>query len=229
MENLFEQFGVLITQNIWISILVALIAGVVSSFSPCALSSIPLIIGYVGGYNETDKKKPLIYSLIFSLGIAVTFTVLGVLSATIGRMFTVIGTWWYLILGAIMLVVALQMFEIIKIGSSSVCNIPKKRKGILGAFLLGILGGIFSSPCSTPVLIAILTFVAEKGNVLLGGILLLVYSIGHCVLVIIAGTSVGFTQSIVNSDKTNKTANIVKYIFAGLILLLGLYMLYLGF
>ena len=228
MENLFEQFGTLLTQNIWVAILVALLAGIVSPFTPCALSSIPLIIGYVGGYNETDKKKPLIYSLIFSLGIALTFTILGILSATIGRMFISIGTMWYLILGCILLVVAFQMFGIIKIGSNT-CNIPKKRKGILGAFLLGILGGIFASPCSTPVLIAILTFVAEKGNILLGGILLLVYSIGHCVLVIIAGTSVGFTQSIVNSDKTNKVANIVKYAFAVLILILGLYMLYLGF
>ena len=228
MENLFEQFGILLTQNIWVAIIVALIAGLVSSFTPCSLSSIPLIIGYVGGYSEKDKKKPLIYSLVFSLGTALTFTILGIVSATIGKMFIAIGTWWYLILGFIMLGVALQMFGIIKIGSNS-CNVPKKRKGIVGAFLLGILGGIFSSPCSTPVLIAILTFVAEKGNILLGGILLLVYSIGHCTLVIIAGTSVGFTQSIVNSDKTNKIANFIKNIFAILIMLLGLYMLYLGF
>jgi cytochrome c biogenesis protein CcdA len=228
MEYLFEQFGMLITQNVWISIFVALIAGIVASFTPCALSSIPLIIGYVGGYSETDKKKPLIYSLIFSLGIAVTFTVLGVLSSTVGRIFVGIGTLWYLILGLVMIVVSLQMFGVIKIGSNS-CNIPKKRKGIIGAFLLGILGGIFSSPCSTPVLISILTFVAEKGNLLFGGILLFAYSIGHCVLVIIAGTSVGLTQSIGNSDKANKIVNALKYVFGILILLLGLYMLYLGF
>lgn len=228
MESMFEQFGMLLSQNIWIAILVALIAGIISSFTPCSLSSVPLIIGYVGGYNGTDKKKPLIYSLIFSLGLAVTFTILGVLSATIGRFFIGIGNMWYIVLGAIMLLVGLQMIGIIKIGSNS-CNVPKKNKGLLGAFLLGILGGVFSSPCSTPVLIAILAFVAQKGNILLGGILLLMYSIGHCTLIIIAGTSVGLTQSFVNSDKTNKIANIIKYIFAVFIFILGFYLLFLGF
>lgn len=228
MEGFFEQFGSLLTQNIWIALLVALVAGIVSSISPCALSSIPLIVGYVGGYNEKDKKKPLIYSLMFSLGLAMTFTVLGIISATIGGLFISLGGIWYIALGLIMLFVGLQMFGIIKIGND-VCAAPKKSKGIFGAFLLGILGGIFSSPCSTPVLIAILAFVAEKGNILLGGVLLLVYSIGHSFLIIAAGTSVGFTQSLLNSDKTNKVANFVKYIFATLIILLGLYMLYLGF
>lgn len=228
MESLFEQFGTLLVQNIWISVLVAFVAGIISSFAPCSLASIPLIIGYVGGYNGDDKKKPLIYSLLFSLGLALTLTVLGILSATLGKLFLGLGSFIYLILGFIMLIVSLQMFGIIKIGSN-VCKVPKKRKGFIGAFLLGILGGAFSTPCSTPVLIAILAFVAEKGNILLGALLLFVYSIGHSVLVIIAGTSVGLTQSFINSKKTSKIAMIVKYLFAILILLFGLYMLYLGF
>ncbi len=228
MENLLEQFGSLLTQNIWIALTVALFAGILSSFMPCSLSSIPLIIGYLGGYKEKDKKKPFIYSLIFSLGLSVTFTILGILSAILGRLFIGIGTLWYIILGIIMLIVGLQMLGIIKIGSN-VCNVPKKSKGIMGAFLLGILGGIFSSPCSTPVLIAILAFVAEKGNILLGGLILLVYSIGHSFLVIIAGTSIGITQSFINSNKTNKIANILKYTFAILVILLSMYMFYLGF
>ena len=228
MESLFEQFGTLLFQNIWLSVLVAFVAGIISSFSPCSLASIPLIIGYVGGYNGNNKKKPFIYSLLFSLGLALTLTVLGILSAILGKLFLGLGSFVYLILGFIMLIVSLQMFGIIKFGSN-VCKVPKKRKGFIGAFLLGILGGAFSTPCSTPVLIAILAFVAEKGNILLGALLLFVYSIGHSVLVIIAGTSVGLTQSFINSKKTSKIASIVKYIFAILILLFGLYMIYLGF
>ncbi len=228
METIFEQFGRLLSQNIWIALLFALFAGIVSSFSPCCLSTVPLIVGYVGGYSEKDKKKPLIYSLMFSAGLAVTFTILGVLSVAIGRLFIGIGNLWYIVLGIIMLFVGLQMFGVIKIGSNS-CRVQKKGKGLLGAFLLGILGGVFSSPCSTPVLIAILAFAAGNGNILFGGILLLVYAIGHCALVIIAGTSVGLTQSFVNSDKTNKIAKIMKYIFAIVIFIFGFYLLYLGF
>lgn len=227
MTSLFEQFGMFLSENIFIAIFIALFAGIIASFTPCGVSSIPLIIGYVGGYKGEDKRKPLMYSLIFSLGLAITFTILGVLSATVGRIFIGLGNWLYIILGIIMLIVGLQMFDIIKIGGNS-CKVPKKNKGLFGAFILGILGGVFATPCSTPVLIAILAFVAQKGNILLGGLLLLIYSIGHCALIMIAGTSVGFAQSISNSNKTNKISKILKYSLAVIVMLFGFYMIYIG-
>lgn len=226
-----SKFGNLIYENTFISIIIVFFAGILSSFSPCSLSSITLIIGYVGGYKENNKKRSFIYSLSFALGLAITLTVLGIIAATIGKMFLHIGHWWYAILGIIMIFVSLQMLGIIKTKKNS-CKVHKtenKRKGILGAFLLGILGGVFASHCSTPILIAILTLAAEKGNVLLGAILLFIYSIGHSILIIIAGTSVGFAQNFINSNKTNMIGKIFKYIFASIIILIGLYMFYLSF
>ena len=87
-----------------------------------------------------------------------------------------------------------------------------KKRGFVGAFLAGILGGIFSSPCSTPVLIALLAIVAGNGNLLWGILLMLLYSIGHSALVMVAGTSVGFVQRISGNTRYNKAETVLKVI-----------------
>jgi cytochrome c biogenesis protein CcdA len=91
------------------------------------------------------------------------------------------------------------------------------------------LGGIFSSPCSTPVLIALLALVAGKGSVLRGMLLLLLYSLGHGMLAVVAGTSVGFVRKLTLSEKYAKASGIIKIVMGTLIMILGLYMLYQGF
>lgn len=104
-----------------------------------------------------------------------------------------------------------------------------KKKGIVGAFLAGILGGIFSSPCSTPVLIALLAIVAGEGKMLWGILLMLLYSIGHSALVMVAGTSVSFVQRINESNKYKTVAAVLKYVMGAAILLIGFYMFWLAF
>ncbi|EYE88731.1 cytochrome C biogenesis protein [Fervidicella metallireducens AeB] len=227
MGEILNNFGNIISNNIWLALFMSLIAGVVSSFSPCVLSSIPLVIGYVGGYANKDKKLAFKYSLIFCLGLVITFTTFGALSAILGKLMTGTGKWWYIILGIIMLIVALQLLGVIEFGNNF-CKLPNRRKGLFGAFFLGILGGVLSSPCSTPVLVAILAFVAGKGNILLGIIMLLLYSIGHCTLILIAGTSISFIESINNSEKTRVIGKVLKTILAVAVIFLGFYLIYIG-
>ena len=92
-----------------------------------------------------------------------------------------------------------------------------------------ILGGIFSSPCATPVLIALLALVASQGKLLWGVLLLLLYSAGHSILVLIAGTSIGFVKKLTSSKKYGRASKIIKIVLGSLILLLAFYMFYLGF
>lgn len=228
MESILANFGQILSQNVWLAFVMALIAGLVSSFSPCVLSSVPLIIGYVGGYAGDNKKRAFKYSLFFCFGLAATFTALGAASALLGRLMTGTGKWWYIVLGIIMLVMAVQMLGLLNIMPQA-CRVPNKRKGLLGAFVLGILGGVLSSPCATPVLAAILAFVAGQGNIALGVGLLAVYSVGHCALLLIAGTSVGFVQKLAASPKTEKWGRIIKIAFGILILMLSFYLFYIGF
>jgi len=227
MESFLSNFAQILSQNIWLAFVMALIAGIISSFSPCVLSTIPLVIGYVGGYAGNDKKRAFKYSLTFCIGLALTFTALGAASAVLGRLMSGIGSWWYIILGIIMLTVGLQLLGIINIMPQA-CNVPSQRKGLIGAFVLGILGGVLSSPCATPVLIAILAFVAGQGNIVLGIALLAIYAVGHCTLLIIAGTSVGFVQMLADSPETEKWGRVLKMLFGITVILIGLYLFYVG-
>ena len=73
IDNLLSQIAEVIGNNMWLAPLLALIAGVLTSFTPCSLSNIPLVVGYVGGIGEKDTKKAFAYSAVFSVGTAVTF------------------------------------------------------------------------------------------------------------------------------------------------------------
>ncbi|MPM12111.1 Thiol:disulfide interchange protein DsbD [bioreactor metagenome] len=229
MTSLLQNISQLMLNNFWIAPLLALLAGVLTSFTPCSLSSIPLVIGYVGGTGARDTKKAMRLSLTFALGSAVTFTVLGVIAATAGSLMGTSASWWYLVLGVLMVLMALQMWGIFEIIPSSYLLAKNTKKGHAGAFIAGILGGVFSSPCSTPVLIALLAIVAGKGSLAWGVLLLLLYSIGHGILAVIAGTSIGFVQKLSQSEKYGKASTILKIVMGGVILLIGFYLFYLGF
>ena len=229
MTEILESFSELITKSGWLAPLLALVAGILTSFTPCSLSSIPLVIGYVGGVGQRDTKRALWLSVTFAAGAAVTFTALGVIASLAGRLMGTSASWWYIILGVLMILMALQTWGIFEIIPSSYLIAKNKRRGYVGAFIAGILGGIFSSPCSTPVLIALLAIVAGKGSILWGILLLLLYSIGHGILAIVAGTSIGFVQKLSSSEKYGKASTVLKIAMGTLILLIGFYMFYLGF
>ncbi len=224
-----EQIAQMISENIWIAPLLALVAGVLTSFTPCSLSNIPLIIGFVGGVNEKNTKKAFLYSVLFSFGTALTFISLGLIATSAGKLMGTSSQLWYLILGTLMVLMALQTWEIIQVVPSMNLLSKSKIKGGVGVFIAGILGGVFSSPCSTPVLIALLAIVAGKGSLIWGIILMFLYSIGHSSLVIIAGTSISFVKKINNDKKYNKLGTVLKFVMGLAILLIGLYMFWLAF
>jgi cytochrome c biogenesis protein CcdA len=224
-----EALSNAITYNFWLAPFIALLAGVLTSVMPCSLSCVPLVIGYVGGVGKKDTSRSFKLSLVFTIGMAVTFTVLGTLAALLGKLMQGTGSWWYIMLGVLMVLMALQTWEMFNFIPSTYLTSKNKKRGYLGALFAGILGGVFSSPCSTPVLIVLLGIVAKDGNIVWGVTLLLLYSIGHSVLVLIAGTSYGLVQKVTSSDKYGKFSMALKYVMGGLILLIAFYMFYLGF
>ena len=229
IDNWLTQIAEAIGENMWLAPVLALVAGILTSFTPCSLSSIPLIIGYVGGVGEKNTKKAFVYSAVFSVGTAVTFVALGIIATSAGKLMGTSSPVWYMVLGVLMVLMALQTWEIFNFIPSVNLISKSKKKDFAGAFLAGILGGIFSSPCSTPVLIALLAIVAGEGNLLWGVLLMLLYSIGHSTLVMVAGTSVGFVQKINSSEKYKTAATVLKTVMGTAILLIGLYMFWLAF
>ncbi len=224
-----ESLSTLIIDSTWIAPLLALLSGILTSFTPCALSSVPLIVGYVGGTGERTTKRAFRLSLTFAIGSGVTFTLLGVIATMAGNLIGTQATWWYLVLGILMMLMALQTWGIYEIIPSSYLISKNTKKGYVGAFIAGILGGVFSSPCSTPVLIALLAVVAGKGSLAWGILLLLLYSIGHGILAVICGTSVGFVQKLSQNEQYGKLSNVLKIIMGLAMTLIGFYMFYLAF
>lgn len=229
IDGWLAQIAEIISNNMWLAPLLALLAGVLTSIAPCSLSSVPLIVGFVSGIGEKNTKKAFAYSAVFSIGTAVTFVTLGIIATSAGRLMGTSSPVWYILLGVLMVLMALQTWEIFNFIPSTNLLSKSRKRGFIGAFIAGILGGVFSSPCSTPVLIALLAIVAGKGNLLWGVLLMLLYSIGHSALVMVAGTSIGFVQKINSSEQYKTAAKILKIAMGVAILLIGFYMFWLAF
>lgn len=178
---------------------VVFLAGVVSSASPCVLATIPLVVGYVGGYAEGNRRKAFRYSLAFVLGLSATFTAFGAAAGLAGTMFGTLGGRWYLAAGAVALVMGGQLMGLYELRLPFRLEYRPKQGGVIGSFVLGLFFGIVSSPCATPVLVVLLTVVATRGDVAYGVALLFTYAIGHCLLMLAAGTFVGFVESMVKA------------------------------
>lgn len=229
IDQWLQSLSRLITESFWLAPLIAMLAGVLTSFTPCSLSTIPLVMGYVGGTKQRDTKRSFLLSVTFAFGMAITYTALGVIASTLGGMIGAASGWWYIVLGVLMALLALQTYGIFNFIPSTYLVSKNKKRGFIGAFLAGILGGVFSSPCSTPVLVALLAIVAGSGSILWGTLLLLLYSIGHGTLTVIAGTSVGFVQKLSASEKYGKLSKALNIVLGTLLLLIAFYMFYLGF
>ena len=229
MTELLAQISRIIVENSWFAPILALTAGVLTSFTPCSLSGIPLVIGYVSGTGQRDTKRAFGLSVTFALGSAVTFTSLRVADSLAGQLIGTSSSLWFLALGVLMVLMALQTMEIFTFIPSSFLLSKSTKTGFIGAFLAGILAGVFSSPCATPVLVALLAIVAGHGSILWGAWLLLLYSVGHGVLAVAAGTSVGLVKKISADPAYGKASVVIKYTMGVFILLIGLYMFYLGF
>lgn len=202
------------------------LAGVLSSASPCVLATIPLVVGFVGGYADGDRWKAFRYSLSFILGLSLTFTAFGAAAGLLGTMFGTVGGWWYIIAGIVALVMGGQMMGLYEIRLPVKREFKPKQGGVIGSFILGLFFGIVSSPCATPVLVVILTYVATKGQVLYGTALLFTYAIGHCLLMLVAGTFTGFIESFVQAKGIINFSTWTKQ-FGGLVVaVVGAYLIW---
>jgi len=228
METLLNHLSQSLNANPALAYLGVFLGGILSSSSPCVLATIPLVIGYVGGYSGGDRRKALLYSLTFILGLSITFTILGAIASFIGGLFGVVGRTWYFIVGGIAIAIGLHLIGLYHWDLSVSVHFQPKQRGILGAFLLGLIFGIVSSPCATPILVLILTFVASKGEILYGTSLLFVYAIAHCALIFVAGVATGFAEGFIRSRGASNITAWGKRIGGSIVFLVGVYMVYSG-
>lgn len=224
MPGLFGDVSALVQHNPWLAVVAVFIGGIMTASNPCVLAMIPLMMGMVAGSKESPGlKKTFAFSLLFVLGLAVTFTVLGLISALMGRMFGDVGGFWKYLVAAVCLIMGLQLLGLFKFEIRLPQMLNIRKEGRLGAFLLGLLFGVVSTPCAVPILAVLLAFVAQKGNVLYGGLLLFVYALGHAALVLVAGTSMGAAKRLIESKGLRRTSLVLQKAAGVLIILVGVY------
>jgi cytochrome c-type biogenesis protein len=223
-----DTLAAFIQNNPSLAILGVFIGGLISAASPCVLAVIPLVIGYVGGYSQGDKTKAWRYTLVFAFGLAIAFTLLGAAAGFIGSIFGLTGKYFFWGVAVIAIVMGISLMGAFEIRFPYRDKFQPKVVGLAGAFVMGLLFGVISAPCATPVLVVILAFVATKGQVLYGVLLLFVYAIAHCALIVIAGIAAGFVESFAKSRGAVNFSIWSKRISGALIVLVGLYVLYIN-
>ena len=180
--------------------LLVFLGGVVTSIGPCNVAMIPLVIGFVGGSARLSRGRSFLLSLTFATGLALTFTVLGVIASLVGGLIGGTSHVWYYLVAAVCLAIGLQMLGAIRLPEAGWMARLRERvrlRGLPGALALGLVSGLVASQCATPVLAAILTYVmARRGGLTYGAALLFIYALGRGVPIVLAGTFAGVIKRL---------------------------------
>lgn len=226
MESLFGDIQQILQHSPWLAVVAVFAGGVTTALNPCVLAMIPLLMSVVAGNRETTTiRRSLVFSLFFVLGLALTFTALGLVSALMGRMFGDVGQLWKYAVAGVCFFMGLHLLGVLKWNLPVPAGLRVKKQGYIGALLLGLLFGVVSTPCAIPILAVLLAFVAEKGNVLYGAFLLFIYALGHSALVLVAGTSVGAAKSLLESKGLRRVHSVLQKAAGVLIVGMGFYFL----
>ncbi|MCM8789620.1 MAG: sulfite exporter TauE/SafE family protein [Candidatus Omnitrophica bacterium] len=207
----------------------AFIGGVVISFTPCVYPLIPIIIGSIGIKDGiTSKIKGLYLSFTYASGLSVTYSALGMVASLTGGIFGRISSHpiTLIIVGLIIILFGLSMFDLFFLPAIGFKKLPViKQRGFWSVFFLGLSSGLVVAPCTTPVLGAILAYLATKKNILYGTTLLLTFAYGMSLVLILAGT---FSAFLMNIPKPGKWTVYVKKVSSLLLIMMGIYFIISG-
>ena len=229
MEQLFIALTKAIEGSAPVALGAALIWGILSVIlSPCHLSSIPLIIGFISEQGRLTTRRAFGLSFLFGLGILLTIAVIGAITGAMGRMMGDLGKYGNYAVAVVFFLVGLHLIGLVPLPFSGPGNIGLKRKGLLASFILGLVFGIALGPCTFAFMAPVLTLslkVAARYPIY-AALLLAAYGIGHCSVIVAAGTSTEAVQNYLNWNEKSRAIDMVKKVCGVLIILGGAYLLY---
>jgi len=195
-----NQIEELIRTNPALAFPAVFVAGVLVSFTPCVFPVVPLTLGYIGARSAGSRWKGFLLSVVYVLGMAITYALLGAVAALTGKIFGRIGSSpiTYFFVANVCLFLGLSLLGVFSLPQISV-GLPKKRGGYIGAFMVGVVSGLIVGPCTAPVLAAVLVYVGTHQNLLYGFSLLFVFGYGVGFLLILLGTFTGLLASLPKS------------------------------
>src|SRR5512135_236788 len=196
MERLFSSLSHAVEGAPAIALGASAVWGILSIIlSPCHLASLPLIVGFISGQGGVSTARASGIAALFAVGILITIAAIGAITAAAGRMMGDVGRWGNYFVAAIFFVVGLHLLGVVPMPWSGPGQVNMKRRGPLAAFLLGLIFGIALGPCTFAYMAPMLavTFKLAKTNAVYGGSLLVAYGVGHCSVIVVAGT---FTEIV---------------------------------
>ena len=230
MEALPTFLNELLNSHSILVFLGAFLAGSITAAAPCSLVAVPLLVGSAIALNkDLQGRKKVLYTyaftLLFALGVAVSFSILGFLVAKFGGFFSIAPMWAYIVAGVVSFVIAFYAFGLLgEMDKGAIIDklLPFR---LFGGFLIGIVFGLVSTPCASAPLFAIITL-AENSGYVYAYALILTFALGHSLLLLAAGVSVGFVQSVVSNQTVAKLSNFVNKAFAFVLIGFGIYFFY---
>ena len=229
MQALFTTLTHAVAGTPVIALAAAFAWGILSIvLSPCHLASIPLIVGFVDEQGRISTRRAFLISTLFAVGILITIGLIGAITAFAGRMMGDVGRFGNYLVAVVFFVVGLHLLDVIHLPFPGLGQVGMKRKGGLAALILGLVFGIALGPCTFAYMAPMLgiTFNLAATNLPYGILLLLFYGIGHCSVIVLAGTSTELVQHYLNWNEYSKGAVALKKLCGVLVLLGGAYMVY---
>lgn len=198
--------------------------------SPCHIGSIPLIVGFIDDQGRISTQRAFFLSALFALGNLITIAAIGVGTAFAGRLLGDIGPYGNYFVAVIFFLVGLHLLDVIPNPLEGPGEVGMKRRGLLAAFLLGLFFGLALGPCSFGFMAPMLavTFKLGASELEYGILLLAMYGLGHCTVIALAGTFTEVVQHYLQWTEASRGAILLKRICGILVLLAGLWMLYLA-
>ena len=196
--------------------------------SPCHLSSIPLIVGFIGEQSNLTTRRAFAISTAFAVGILITIALIGGVTAALGRMMGDVGRYGNYLVATIFFLVGLHLIGVIPAPWSGPGRVGTKQRGLLAGFILGLLFGVALGPCTFAYMAPMLgvTLQVATTNLVYAIALLLAFGVGHCSVIVAAGTSAEAVQQYLNWNERSRGADILKKVCGALVLLGGLYLVY---
>ena len=228
IDAIFNFLYEAMTGAVWIAVLASFAWGVLSILlSPCHLSSIPLVVGFISSQGKISLGRTFNISLIFAVGILITIAVIGIITASLGRLMGDIGSVGNYLVAGIFFLVGLYLLDIIKLNWNSFGLRQTKTKGLLAALILGLLFGLALGPCTFAYMAPVLgiVFQTAQTNYFLAMVFLLAFGIGHCSVIVGAGTLTGKVQKYLDWGEGSKTILWTKRICGVLVIFGGVYLL----
>lgn len=233
LVDLFTALTAALTQSPEIAIGAAFAWGILSVIlSPCHIACIPLIVGFIDGQGDIPTRRAFGLSLLFGLGILITIGLIGLITGLAGRMMGDIGGYGNYVVAIVFFAIGLNLLGVLPLPfMEGGANPNYKRKGLLAAFILGLIFGVALGPCTFAYMATMLGVVFSMAGtqLALAMLILAAFAVGHCSVLVFAGTFTEVVQHYLHWSEKSKGAVILKKVCGILVMLGGVYLIALNF